>query len=406
MEFVGSLCGVTRAAIEQEGFTHVERWTAAQLTSWVRALDDGRHAPLAPCFRGMSGKMFSIEWIGHVVKRVVAQGGDEAAAHRIYEAFHHLHRAAKLEARGGRQRQLVYEPFHNGLATQPQAACEERSTPAPAASQESSTPTPAAPEERSVDAPAAPEESSVDAPAAADVMPAGGVASDSPQSGLTCSACGQSKPKASYSKAQQRKNASQRRCADCVAEPVVEQLATSKAAAAQAEDPPSSAAATMVLDEEKPSVVRPTDWHGPLVRPGQAIATSSLHTLHVRAVERLLACFTATFPDRQLDLAALRASQQVHQGGFCGLPRLVQPLMTAVRFLVTKLPYTACEQNHTAVMPPEGELSPLLLSFATNATARFVVEHRAPSANNESHATAFHAAATRAKRDTRVLLFG
>ena len=50
----------------------------------------------------MTGKLLSIEWIVHVVKRVVAQGGKEADAHAIYDAFHQLHWAAKLEARGRR----------------------------------------------------------------------------------------------------------------------------------------------------------------------------------------------------------------------------------------------------------------------------------------------------------------
>lgn len=50
----------------------------------------------------MTGKLLSVEWVVHVVKRVRAQGGEEADAHAIYDAFHQLHRAAKLEARGGR----------------------------------------------------------------------------------------------------------------------------------------------------------------------------------------------------------------------------------------------------------------------------------------------------------------
>lgn len=98
LEFVGSLCGVTRQAVEKANFNRVEAWTPSEVARWIRSLDDGKYERLAPCFGGYTGKMLSIEWLGHVVKRVCAEGGDEADAHRIYEAFHELHRAAKLEA--------------------------------------------------------------------------------------------------------------------------------------------------------------------------------------------------------------------------------------------------------------------------------------------------------------------
>ena len=97
LEFVGALCGVTRAAQERVAFNKVERWTPDEVKAWVSALDGGKFAHLARCFGGFTGKMLSIEWLGHVVKRVAAEGGAEADAHRIYEAFHELHQAAKRE---------------------------------------------------------------------------------------------------------------------------------------------------------------------------------------------------------------------------------------------------------------------------------------------------------------------
>ena len=103
LEFVGSLCGVTRQAVEKANFNRVEAWTPSEVARWIRSLDDGKYERLAPCFGGYTGKMLSIEWLGHVVKRVCAEGGDEADAHRIYEAFHELHRAAKLEAEAALQ---------------------------------------------------------------------------------------------------------------------------------------------------------------------------------------------------------------------------------------------------------------------------------------------------------------
>eukprot|EP00756_Hemistasia_phaeocysticola_P045339 Hpha_TRINITY_DN19094_c0_g1::TRINITY_DN19094_c0_g1_i1::g.138405::m.138405/K10393/KIF2_24, MCAK; kinesin family member 2/24 len=125
LEFVGSLCGVTRAAIEREAFNAVERWTPAEVVAWVSALKGGRYAHLACCFGGMTGKMLSVEWIVHIVKRVHAQGGDEADAHAIYDAFHELHRAAKDEARGVRRPAApaaAHEPWASSSVPESQEA--------------------------------------------------------------------------------------------------------------------------------------------------------------------------------------------------------------------------------------------------------------------------------------------
>ena len=99
LEFVGALCGVTRQAAERAAFNRVEQWTPTEVVAWVGALDGGRYAALAGCFTGMTGKLLSVEWLGHVVKSVRAEGGEEADAHRIYEAFHEEHAKAKREAR-------------------------------------------------------------------------------------------------------------------------------------------------------------------------------------------------------------------------------------------------------------------------------------------------------------------
>ena len=52
LEFVGSLCGVTRAAIERDAFNAVERWNPAEVVAWVGALEGGKYAHLACCFAG------------------------------------------------------------------------------------------------------------------------------------------------------------------------------------------------------------------------------------------------------------------------------------------------------------------------------------------------------------------
>ena len=53
LEFVGSLCGVTRATIERDMFNSVERWSPAEVVAWVGALENGKYAHLACCFAGM-----------------------------------------------------------------------------------------------------------------------------------------------------------------------------------------------------------------------------------------------------------------------------------------------------------------------------------------------------------------
>jgi hypothetical protein len=101
LEFVHALRGTSRQEIERERFNRVERWSAAEVVEWVRQLDGGVYAHLSVCFGGFTGKLLSVEWLGHLVKRVRAEGGDEQDAHRIYEAFHEVLQAARLEAKAG-----------------------------------------------------------------------------------------------------------------------------------------------------------------------------------------------------------------------------------------------------------------------------------------------------------------
>ena len=91
--------GAPRAELERRRFNEVERWSAERVARWVKELDGGRFAALAPCFGGCTGKALSFEWLGHITKRVVAQGGSAEDASEIYEAFHRLHRRAKAKAK-------------------------------------------------------------------------------------------------------------------------------------------------------------------------------------------------------------------------------------------------------------------------------------------------------------------
>ena len=77
LEFVRCLSGASRQELERCRFNRVERWTPAEVMAWVRSLDDGAHGALAGCFAGFSGKLLAVEWLGHVIKRVRAEGGEE-----------------------------------------------------------------------------------------------------------------------------------------------------------------------------------------------------------------------------------------------------------------------------------------------------------------------------------------
>ena len=83
--------GAPRAALERRRFNEVERWSAERVVRWVEGLEGGKYAALAPCFGGCTGKTLSLEWLGHIVKRVAAQGGSAEDASAIYEAFHAMH---------------------------------------------------------------------------------------------------------------------------------------------------------------------------------------------------------------------------------------------------------------------------------------------------------------------------
>ena len=97
LEFISSLNGESRQKKERLAFNSVEQWTAEEVMGWVRGLDGGKYSHLAICFGGFTGKLLAVEWLGHLVKRIRAEGGEEADAHAIYEAFHELHSAAKRD---------------------------------------------------------------------------------------------------------------------------------------------------------------------------------------------------------------------------------------------------------------------------------------------------------------------
>ena len=89
-----------------------------------------RYAALAPCFNGFTGKLLAVEWIGHLTKRVSAQGGDEGDAHAIYEAFHAELRRSKAQQQRQRrheeEQQPRPQPQHQQGPSRPRLAAAHR----------------------------------------------------------------------------------------------------------------------------------------------------------------------------------------------------------------------------------------------------------------------------------------
>ena len=93
-QFVNSLLEkVTRAEREKSNFTGPLQWNKLEMMNFVRSLDcnndDRRFHALSESFQ-LTGKLFSVEWIGDVEKRVVAAGGTKDDANYIYDKFHEL----------------------------------------------------------------------------------------------------------------------------------------------------------------------------------------------------------------------------------------------------------------------------------------------------------------------------
>jgi hypothetical protein len=99
--------------VEQESLSEREKrtfrgplaWSASEMSGYVATLENGKYAALAPSFT-LSGKLFSVEWIGHVQRRAVAAGGTEGDGTFIYDSFHdllakHKKAAAKKKTVGG-----------------------------------------------------------------------------------------------------------------------------------------------------------------------------------------------------------------------------------------------------------------------------------------------------------------
>lgn len=90
MKFVTSILErETLAMKEKKTFSGPLAWSKEEMGAFVASLDGGKYAFLASSFC-LTGKLFSVEWIGHVRRRAMAAGGTEADGEAIYDAFHGL----------------------------------------------------------------------------------------------------------------------------------------------------------------------------------------------------------------------------------------------------------------------------------------------------------------------------
>ena len=90
LNFVHEICTRnSRAEAEAHSFKGPLAWTPSDMVAFVAELENGKYKLLSDSFN-LTGKMFSIEWIGHVQRRASAAGGTEADGTAIYDAFHEL----------------------------------------------------------------------------------------------------------------------------------------------------------------------------------------------------------------------------------------------------------------------------------------------------------------------------
>lgn len=71
LEYTASLVSVSRATKERAGFVGVDAWSPVEVSKFIHELQGGRVSHLSSVF-SLSGKLLAGEWIGDLVKRVVA----------------------------------------------------------------------------------------------------------------------------------------------------------------------------------------------------------------------------------------------------------------------------------------------------------------------------------------------
>jgi hypothetical protein len=88
LTFVSAICARdSRAELEAKNFKGPLAWKAADCIAFVAQIEGGKYAHLSVNY-AMTGKMFSVEWIGGLQRRAVAAGGTDEDGTVIYEAFH------------------------------------------------------------------------------------------------------------------------------------------------------------------------------------------------------------------------------------------------------------------------------------------------------------------------------
>jgi hypothetical protein len=88
LTFVNAICTQdSRAELEAKNFKGPLAWKAADCVAFVAQIEEGKYAALSVNY-AMTGKTFSVEWIGGLQRRAVACGGTDEDGTAIYEAFH------------------------------------------------------------------------------------------------------------------------------------------------------------------------------------------------------------------------------------------------------------------------------------------------------------------------------
>ena len=119
LDYAAQMLLATMAERQRAQFDEVEKWSGKKLVAWVAQLDGGAYAHCAHAFARSSGKALTVEYLPDVAQWVLAAGGTEEDAARIYNTFRELHKKAKAAKRRQQPQGAGQPPSSRPTASQP-----------------------------------------------------------------------------------------------------------------------------------------------------------------------------------------------------------------------------------------------------------------------------------------------
>lgn len=100
LDFTSSILEISRLAKEKAKLNGPANYSKEKVMDFIKSLDNeesnGIYTTLSEYF-SITGRMLSLEWIGHIEKRVVAAGGTPLNSQYIYDQFHKEIKTHKLK---------------------------------------------------------------------------------------------------------------------------------------------------------------------------------------------------------------------------------------------------------------------------------------------------------------------